>query len=67
MLTHRSTRALALGLSSRAVDFFSCTVSVDYFMEFTPTYGLFWLIAGLLVGLLTGTQDDEFAGTVDRV
>jgi hypothetical protein len=41
--------------------------AVDYFMEFTPTYGLFWLVAGLLVGLLTGLHDVKFAGTADRV
>ena len=23
---------------------------VDYFLEFTPTYALFWLLAGLVVG-----------------
>jgi hypothetical protein len=65
-LTTRSTRALALGLSFALLAFF-LHGTVDYFMEFTPTYGLFWLIAGLLVGLLAGTQDVEFAGTANRV
>ncbi len=59
-------RALALGLSVALLTFF-LHGTVDYFMEFTPTYGLFWLIAGLLVGLLTGTADDEVARTADRV
>ncbi len=65
-LTARSTRALALGLSVALLTFFIHGF-VDYFMEFTPTYGLFWLIAGLLIGLLTGTGNDEVAGTADRV
>ena len=25
--------------------------TLDYFLEFTPTYGLLWLLAGALVGL----------------
>jgi hypothetical protein len=65
-LTARSTRALALGLSAALLAFFMHGL-VDYFMEFTPTYALFWLIAGLLIGLLTGTIDDEVARTADRV
>lgn len=59
-------RVLAIGLSVALLAFF-LHGTVDYFMEFTPTYGLFWLIAGLLVGLLAGTHDVEFAGTADRV
>lgn len=66
MLTRRSTRALALGLSVALLTFFAHGL-VDYFMEFTPTYSLFWLTAGLLTGLLTGAADDEAARTVDRV
>ena len=65
-LTARSTRALALGLSVALLTFLMHGL-VDYFMEFTPTYTLFWLIAGLLIGLLTGTADDEVARTADRV
>jgi O-antigen ligase len=65
-LTARSTHALALGLGIAWLAFFMHS-SVDYFMEFTPTYSLFWLIAGLLIGLLTGTADDEVARTADRV
>jgi O-antigen ligase len=59
-------RILAIGLGV-ALSAFFLHGTVDYFMEFTPTYGLFWLIAGLLVGLLTGTHDVEFAGTADRI
>ena len=59
-------RMLVIGLGMALLTFF-LHGTVDYFMEFTPTYGLFWLIAGLLVGLLTGTRDVEFAGTADRV
>ena len=59
-------RVLAIGLGAALLAFF-LHGTVDYFMEFTPTYGLFWLIAGLLVGLLTGIQDVKFAGPADRV
>jgi hypothetical protein len=65
-LTTRSARTLALGLSVAWLAFFMHEI-VDYFMEFTPTYSLFWLIAGLLIGLLTGTADDEVARTADRI
>ncbi len=61
-----SERILVLGLGVALLTFFMHG-TVDYFMEFTPTYGLFWLTAGLFVGLLTGTRDVEFAGTADRV
>jgi O-antigen ligase len=57
---------LAIGLGVALLVFFLHGV-VDYFMEFTPTYGLFWLIAGSLVGLLTGTHNVKFAGTADRI
>jgi len=59
-------RLLVMGLSVALLTFF-IHGAVDYFMEFTPTYGLFWLIAGLVVGLLTGTRDAEFTGTADRI
>jgi hypothetical protein len=65
-LTDRSTHALALGLSIALLTFLIHGF-VDYFMEFTPTYSLFWLIAGLLIGLLTGTANDEVARPADRV
>ena len=59
-------RILALGLGLALVMFFVHGV-LDYFMEFTPTYGLFWLIAGTLIGLLTGTHDVEFRRTTHRI
>ncbi|HEY7372467.1 MAG TPA: O-antigen ligase family protein [Polyangia bacterium] len=31
----------------------------DYFLEFTPTYALFWLLAGLLTGLSIGRERDR--------
>jgi O-Antigen ligase len=65
-LATRSTRVLAVGLSVALLSFFIHGL-VDYFMEFTPTYSLFWLTAGLLIGLLTGTTDDEVARPTDRV
>ena len=66
LLTTRSARVLALGLSVALLTFFIHGF-VDYFMEFTSTYGLFWLIAGLLIGLLAGTDHDEVARPIDRV
>jgi hypothetical protein len=62
----RAERGLVIGLGTALLAFF-LHGTVDYFMEFTPTYGLFWLIAGLLVGLLTGTRDVEVMGISDRV
>jgi hypothetical protein len=62
----RSMRVLALGLSIALLSFFIHGL-VDYFMEFTPTYSLFWLSAGLLIGLLTGSTDDKVARPADRV
>jgi O-antigen ligase len=62
----RRARVLLIGLSAALLAFLLHGV-VDYFMEFTPTYGLFWLIAGLFVGLLTGTRDAEVMGLSDRV
>jgi len=65
-LTTRSARVLALGLSVALLTFFVHGV-VDYFMEFTPTYSLFWLSGGLLIGLMTGTGNAKVARTADRV
>ena len=65
-LANRDARLLAVGLSVALLAFLMHGL-VDYFMEFTPTYGLFWLIAGTLVSLLTGTHDVELASPVDRV
>ncbi len=42
-------RTLAMGLIA-ALLAFAVHGLVDYFMPFTPTYGLFWLAAGLLTG-----------------
>ncbi|CAG0932865.1 hypothetical protein TFLX_02808 [Thermoflexales bacterium] len=65
MVTQRD-RVLVIGWGTALLAFVLHGL-VDYFMEFTPTYGLFWLIAGSLVGLLAGEHDVEFAGTADRV
>jgi len=34
----------------------------DYFLEFTPTYGLLWLLAGLVVALSTTTEHARAPG-----
>jgi hypothetical protein len=57
---------LIIGLDTALLAFFLHGV-VDYFMEFTPIYGLFWLIMGLVVGVVTGTQDVEVVGLSDRI
>ena len=59
-------RLLVMGLSVALLTFF-IHGAVDYFMEFTPTYGLLWLITGLFVGLLTGIQDVKVVGISDRI
>jgi hypothetical protein len=46
-----TARALAAGLLAGLAAFFRHGVA-DYFFEFTPTYGLFWLLAGSATGLL---------------
>ena len=66
LLATPQERALAIGLGVALLTFLMHG-TVDYFMEFTPTYGLLWLCAGLLVGLLTGTHDAGSTGTTDRV
>ncbi len=65
-ITTRSMRVLVLGLTVALLTFLIHGF-VDYFMEFTPTYSLFWLVAGTLIGLLTGTTDDEVARTAHRI
>ena len=60
------TRLLFIGLATALIAFF-LHGAVDYFMEFTPIYGLFWLILGLMVGVLTGIQDVEVVGSSDRI
>ncbi len=44
-------RAMLIGLSI-ALAAFAVHGAVDYFFEFTPTYGLFWLIAGMMAGVV---------------
>jgi hypothetical protein len=48
-----SARLLGLGLAAALAAFF-VHGAVDTFLAFTPTYGLFWLLAGLLGGLARG-------------
>lgn len=60
----QTERSLVIGLGAGLLAFFLHGL-VDYFMAFTPTYGLFWLSAGLLVGLLTGTREAELAGAAE--
>jgi hypothetical protein len=43
-------RVLLIGLAI-ALATFAVHGAVDYFFEFTPTYGLFWLIAGMIAGI----------------
>ncbi len=62
----QTDRVLVIGLGAALLAFFLHGF-VDYFMEFTPTYGLFWLIVGLLVGVLMGRHDVEVMGLFDRV
>ncbi len=46
-------RVLAIGLLVALATFFAHG-AVDYFFEFTPTYGVFWLLAGVAAGLSHG-------------
>jgi hypothetical protein len=48
--TAGSDLALAIG-GAVAIGTYFVHGLVDYFFEFTPTYGLFWLLAGMLVAL----------------
>jgi hypothetical protein len=45
-----TTRVLALGLAAGLGTYLLHGV-LDYFLEFTPTYGLFWLLAGMIVAM----------------
>jgi hypothetical protein len=47
--------ALVAGLLAGLAAFF-LHGSVDYFFEFTPTYGLFWLLAGSTAGLAAAAE-----------
>ena len=44
------TRVLALGAGG-ALAAYAVHGTLDYFLEFTPTYGLMWLVAGMTVAL----------------
>jgi hypothetical protein len=37
----------------------------DYFLEFTPTYALFWLLAGMLAGLASDPRHPHRAGVLE--
>jgi hypothetical protein len=52
-----AARALAAGLLA-ALAAFLLHGLFDYFLEFTPTYTLFWLLAGAAAGLLGGAQPE---------
>jgi hypothetical protein len=45
-----SNRVLVFGIGA-ALAAYLVHGTLDYFLEFTPTYGLLWLLAGALVGL----------------
>jgi hypothetical protein len=45
-----ATRPLALGVVAGLVAYLLHGV-LDYFLEFTPTYALFWLLAGMIVAM----------------
>ncbi len=47
-----ATRLWALGFGV-ALGTYLLHGALDYFLEFTPTYALFWLLAGTLVALAT--------------
>lgn len=49
----KAATLVVLGVSLAVAAFFIHGV-VDYFFEFTPTYLLFWMTAGLLTGATTG-------------
>ena len=48
-----ATRVLALGVAAALATYLLHGL-LDYFFEFTPTYALFWLLAGMLVALAHG-------------
>ena len=56
-----ATRILALGVGV-ALATYLLHGALDYFLEFTPTYALFWLLAGMLVAMdSSGTRSAEVA------
>ena len=46
----RRSRILALGVAAGLATYLLHGV-LDYFLEFTPTYALFWLLAGMMVAM----------------
>jgi hypothetical protein len=48
-------KLMVLGLGAGLAAYLAHGV-LDYFLEFTPTYGLMWLLAGMLIGL--GREED---------
>jgi O-antigen ligase len=60
---HTANRVLVLGLGAALVAYL-VHGTLDYFLEFTPTYALLWLLAGALVALerLAKAQDRAVAG-----
>lgn len=60
---------LIVGLTIALAAFFAHG-AVDYFFEFTPTYGLWWLLMGMIAGLSSswrGTQHEDISSGIDRV
>jgi hypothetical protein len=45
-----ASRILALGVAAGLATYFLHGL-LDYFLEFTPTYALFWLLAGMMVAM----------------
>jgi O-antigen ligase len=54
-----ATRLLGLGVGA-ALGTYLLHGALDYFLEFTPTYALFWLLGGMLVALAfpTGAREE---------
>jgi len=52
------TRLLALGVAA-ALGTYLLHGALDYFLEFTPTYALFWLLGGMLVALASPAGERE--------
>jgi len=60
---------LIVGLTIALLAFFAHG-AVDYFFEFTPTYGLWWVLMGMTAGLSSswqGTQHEDISGRIDRI
>ena len=45
-----ASRILALGVAAGLATYLLQGL-LDYFLEFTPTYALFWLLAGMMVAM----------------